>query len=214
MPICANCDWWCKAKILSRGDKGTVTYRKCPALKMRVQSQDKSCKYFNPVYFHCDKNNCRLTFGQCLARRRNPKNLIGYQNCKNCRQFDREIREIVEEYYIDMVPIVTPRHLARGNEMENVEENNIGSGKIKRRNKKEGNNPNGKRKIKRRENPPPNGKRRKIKRRSKPKASNNNGLAYTVCPKCGQEGMRDEYCRVCAFKVTDKPKRKIKRRSK
>lgn len=211
MPICANCDWWSQAKIISRGDKGTVTYRLCPALKERVQSQEKSCKYFNPIYFHCDKNNCRLTIEQCLARRRNPKNLVGFQNCKKCRQFDKEIREIVEMYYIDMVPIVTPRHLARGNNTENVE---IGSGKIKRRKKKEGGNPNGKRKIKRREKPQTNSKHRKIKRRSKSKALDNNGLEYTQCPKCGQNSMRDAYCRVCAFKVMDKPKRKIKRRSK
>lgn len=203
---CGNCDWWANSPITSRESQKHIT-RRCVAKLKRIQSDTKSCRYFKPLYFHCDKYNCRLTFDQCLSRRRNVKNLSGYAGCKNCRQFEKEIREIIEAYYLETVPIVTPRHLARGNELTNQ----IGSGKIKRRKKKEGSNPNGKRKIKRREKPQSNGKRRKIKRRSKPKAPDKDGLTYTVCPECGQQAMRVNFCRVCKYQ---KPRRKIKRRQK
>lgn len=210
MPIkCGYCDWFYQSDVQTRGDKSSLAKRQCVARRKGVSEDTDSCRYFNPVYFHCEKYNCRLQFEQCLARRRNRKGLTDYLPCKKCRQFDTEMRDIVEEYFIDMVPIVTPRHLARGN--PGVQ---IGSGKIKRRGqKKEGQNANGKRKIKRRDKPNGNQQKRQIKRRSKPKVPDNNGLSYTLCPKCGQNAMRENYCRVCAYK-TEQQRRKIKRRKK
>lgn len=212
---CGSCDWWANSPIKNRGDRNSATQRKCIAKRSDVSEDSESCRYFKPQYFHCSENNCRLTFDQCLARRRNTKNLLGYQNCRRCRQFDKEIREIVESYYLDLVPIVTPRHLARG---ENGEK--IGSGKILRRPKKDGQSSKGKRKIKRRNKPTNTEKPRKIKRRTR----SDNGLKYIRCPACNAEAMRDDLCRVCGFKNKDalerihdlvqstKKRRKIKRR--
>lgn len=210
MPIkCGYCDWFSQSNVLTRGDKSSLSKRKCVAKGKQITEDSESCRYFKPVYFHCEKYNCRLQFEQCIARRRNRKNLTDYLPCKKCRQFDTEIRGIIEEYFIEMVPIVTPRHLARGNDG-----NTIGSGKIKRRGQKKDSQ---KRKIKRRDkvNENPNGKtqKRKIKRRRKSETPNNNGLSYTICPKCGQQAMRENYCRVCSYKV-EQQRRKIKRRSK
>ena len=199
---CGMCDWWPNSPI-TKVDKNKNTVRKCVAKKRRIKATSESCKYFNPTYFFCDQYQQRFPYEVCLARRRNRQNLGGYSQCKKCRQFEREIREIVEEYFLNSTPIVTPRHLARGEEK-------IGSGKIKRRKKKDQDKPKSKRTIKRRDKSKSNGKGRKIKRRSK----SDNGLKYTTCPKCGAEAMRDDYCRVCAFKPNEKPKRKIKRRSR
>lgn len=210
MPKCGYCDWWIQSDIVSRGDKSSsLTTRMCVAKKKRITEDSESCRYFNPTYFYCDQYNCRLVFEQCIARRRNRKSLTDYLPCKKCRQFDTEIREIIKDYFIDMVPIVTPRHLARGE--SDVQ---IGSGKIKRRGQKKDGQ---KRVIKRRDKgngkPQAQKEKRKIKRRSKPKPQNNNGLQYMVCPKCRQQAMRDNYCRVCAYKV-EQERRKIKRRPK
>lgn len=210
MPIkCGYCDWFTQSNVLSRGDKSSLAQRKCIAKGKSVTESSDSCRYFKPIFFYCDQYNCRLLFEQCIARRRNRKNLNDYLQCKKCRQFDTELRDIIQEYFIDMVPIVTPRHLARGDS-----ENTIGSGKIKRRGQKKDGQ---KRQIKRRgkvnEKPNVKTEKRTIKRRSKPKVADNNGFIYTVCPKCGQKGMRENYCRVCAYKV-EQQKRKIKRRSR
>ena len=185
-----------------------------------VTFDSSSCQYFKPTYFYCDQNNCRLTYGQCLARRRNTQNLMGYLACKKCRQFDTDIREIIMSYFIDMIPIIIPRKFSKDNNDQSI----IGSGKIKRRQKDNGNKrkikrrdkpeqqgPNNKRKIKRRDKHNNKKDQRTIKRRSKPK-THPNGLTYKICPKCGQEGMRDNYCRVCAYQP--KNGRQIKRRTK
>lgn len=119
-----------------------------------------------------------------------------------------------------MVPTVIPRHLSRPGDA-NVE--SIGSGKIKRRNKAK-QEPNGKRQIKRRNKPQTEEKPRKIKRRAKKIDNLDPGPSYTICPKCNQKAMKDNYCRVCGLK-TDSPlltgldillgkPRKIKRRKK
>ena len=199
---CGNCDWWPNSPIV-KIDKQKNTVRKCIAKKRRVRAESESCKYFKPTYFFCDKYQQRLPFEVCLSRRRNRKGLSGYLPCKKCRQFEREIKEIIERYFIDSTPIKTPRHLSRGDEK-------IGSGKIKRRQKKDQDKAKSKRKIKRRDKSKSNKKGRKIKRRVK----SDNGLKYTTCPNCKAKAMRDNYCRVCAFKPDIKPKRKIKRRSR
>lgn len=212
MPKCGYCDWFLQSDFVSRGEKGAASVRKCIAKHRRITEDSESCRYFKPAIFYCDNNNCRLTFEQCIARRRNRKNLIDYQSCKKCRQFDTDIREIVQDYFIDMVPIVTPRHLNRGESNNSV--NQVGSGKIKRRGQSKEDQ---KRKIKRRDNgngkAQPEKEQRKIKRRSKLNTQSDNGLQYTICPKCKQNAMRENYCRVCAFKV-EQQKRKIKRRMK
>lgn len=211
MITCQNCDSWCEAVLLSKKERRCLTSGKV------VESTTKSCKYFNPIYFYCDKFQQRLTFNQCLARRRNEKGFASYQDCKKCRQFDLEIREIIQEYWLDMKRIVNARNRESSDE-------SLGSGKIKRRNK---GNPENKRKLKRREKPPTKENHRKIKRRNKPvppkKDNLDPGPEYSICPKCNQKAMKDNCCRVCTHKIDDievihnllqKSKRKLKRRSK
>jgi hypothetical protein len=211
---CGYCDWWTNSPILSRGEKSKETVRRCVAKNKKITSDKECCRYYNPVYFYCDQNNQRLKFEQCLARRRNSANLATFQACKNCRQFDKEIRPIVEEYFLNGVPIVTPRHIVK---IDN--QNQIGSGKITRRIKPEHQEPQNKRKITRRDKPTNKKEPRKITRRSAPKSE----ITYTICPKCGQQGMKDNYCRICAFKPDMSPpitatnlvqKRQITRRDK
>ena len=228
MAHCGNCDWWSQSEVVSRSDKSSTTIKKCIARRKKIASDSESCRYFKPHIFYCEQNNCRLTYEQCIARRRNSKNLVDYQNCKRCRQFDKEIRDIVLQYYVDMVPTVTPRHLLVRGESDIANASGpVGSGKIKRRQKSSSESANSKRKIKRREKPNGEDKKRTIKRRSKAKPQENTGLEYSICPKCGQKGMREDYCRVCAYRadleMTPKMqaikdnylnKRKIKRRVK
>jgi len=201
---CGLCDWFANSPIVTKGDKGTLGKRKCVAKKMRRASDSEACKYFKANYFYCDQFNQRLKFEQCLSRRRNPKGFNSYSKCKKCRQFDKEIRPIIEAYWLDMVPIVTPRHLQGQGESDVPPLR-----KIKRRNKEQ-QGPTSKRKIKRRESTGTNKKKRTIKRRSKP-ATGDNGLQYTLCPQCGMDGMRENYCRICQYKP-EQAKRKIKRR--
>jgi len=127
---CSCCLWWTRSKVVQRNNSGFV--RRCIASKKEVKADSEPCQYFNPGYFQCDKYGCRLTFLQCLSRRRNGKGFLSWEECNDCRQFDKEIRPIIEKYFIDMVPIVTPRNLLS----ENVD-SGLGSKRtIKRREKR------------------------------------------------------------------------------
>jgi len=112
---CSNCHWWCRSDVVKRESNGYT--KRCIASKKKVQADSKQCKYFNPTIFNCDNFGCRLNYNQCIARRRNEKNLLSWELCKNCRQFDKEIRPIIERYFLDLVPIVTPRRLLRKEEI-------------------------------------------------------------------------------------------------
>lgn len=149
---CQYCDYWYRSPVIR---KKNGIWRKCIARKKLRQSVDKSCKYFNmAAFFYCTSNNCQLTYYQCLARRRNEKGFLSWENCKNCRQFDQDVRPIIEKYLLDMNPTVTPRRLLK---VRREQENDSGSvRKIKRRSKDQN-----RRQIKRRDKP----KQRKIKRR-------------------------------------------------
>jgi hypothetical protein len=157
---CSCCNWWVRSKVISRGSGANSLYvRKCIASGKEVKSNSEKCRYFNPTYFYCDKYNCRLTFAQCLQRRRNDKKFNDWDECRNCRQFDKEIRPILEKYYLDRVPVVTPRKLRDYDKKKETPKKRV----IKRRNKPDSKKP---RTITRRSKSVSN-KPRKIKRRSK-----------------------------------------------
>ena len=112
MPTCGYCRYWSESKVTSRGTINAIEIsRKCPASLSHVQSDSKSCKYFNPLYFYCDKRGVRIEIIQCLNSRRNPKAFVANEPCKKCRQFEKDVREIAISYYIDSTPTITPRHL-------------------------------------------------------------------------------------------------------
>ena len=176
MSTCGCCHWWSRSNVISRGTTNNANYtRKCIASRKKVTSDTDRCKYFNPDYFYCDKFGVRLKYVQCLARRRNEKKLGEWDDCKKCRQFEKEIGPVIKDYFLDLVPIVTPMRLRKkGDNSGNLADptrsysfsstrkikrrSNKGSGKIKRRSK-----PDSPKVIKRREKK--KDKVRKIKRR-------------------------------------------------
>lgn len=154
---CSYCDWWAKSPVVQKGR--SFNTRKCIASDIKIQADSKTCKYFNPIFFFCDQAGQRLSFIQCIARRRNEKKINAWASCRKCRQFDKEIKAIVEKYFIDVRPIVTPMKFKN-------KTSSVITRKIKRRNKterqiKRRNKGRVERQIKRREKP------RKIKRRKK-----------------------------------------------
>ena len=146
MATCAYCLHWSESKVVSRGTSNAIEIsRKCPAALIGVNSDSKSCKYFNPKFFYCDKKGARIAFIACLASRRNEKSFIANDFCKKCRQFDKDIREIAQAYFIDAVQPVTPRHLLKTEKIEPKAEK---TKKLKRRKQKE--SPETPKKLKRR----------------------------------------------------------------
>jgi len=183
MSTCGCCHWFYKSNVVARGTSNNAAYtRKCIASKKKVMSDNDRCKYFNPEYFYCDKFGVRLKYVQCLARRRNEKKLREWDVCKRCRQFEKEIADVIKDYFLEMVPIVTPRRL-QGNvdnsgntadptmsysftsekRIKRRKKKSEGSGKIKRRKKSNSST----KVIKRRKKEDKEDKVRKIKRRSK-----------------------------------------------
>jgi hypothetical protein len=159
---CQFCKWFYESQLVLRG-KEFVRY--CKVKNEKITSDTEACKYFNPTSFHCDKYDCRLTFSQCLSRRRNEKKLRGYLDCAKCRQWDNGIREIALKYFIDQKPIITPRNF-----IEEVKEPEKRT--IKRRGKKDRETkekPESERKIKRRCKEVKEPEKRTIKRRGKNK---------------------------------------------
>lgn len=152
---CSYCSFWVQSPVIGRDDatkKTKFIRRVCPASLNKVSADHDSCEYFNPAsIFYCDLNNHRLTLLECMNRRRNSKGFQAWKKCKRCRQFNNDIKPILEDYFFDCrkvkeVPIETAKK----------------SG-IKRRKKS---------KIKRRKSKPSGIKRRKkkpvkIKRRKK-----------------------------------------------
>jgi len=147
---CIYCDYFPSLKtVKKRKEKPDI--RRCHIAKRKVTSErERECVYFTPTThpFYCDNNNCQLDLIQCIARRRNRKGLTAWDNCRKCRQWDQELRQVVEKYILDMarpkqpIPEKPKRKLKRRKKRT-----------IKRR---------AKRTIKRREEKP----KRKIKRRS------------------------------------------------
>lgn len=169
---CSCCEWWAHSRVVQRGSSGYI--RSCIAANKEIKSNSDPCKYFNPTYFHCDKFGQRITFMQCLNRRRNEKKLTSWQDCKKCRQFDKEIREVISDYFLDANPTVTPRHLIKKEETPSGSARKIKrrerpeetTRKIKRRSNEEKKQKEPKRTIERRDNNS-NGSGRVIKRREK-----------------------------------------------
>lgn len=111
MTTCIYCQHFAKSKVVTRKKKTDAPYkRKYQYRKKRITSESPACKYLLPVEtFYCDVNDNRLTFLQCLARRRNVKNLPDYKQCEKCRQFEREIKEILQQYFIDADQPLLPK---------------------------------------------------------------------------------------------------------
>ena len=132
---CMYCHEWSSSPIIRRGsdqDQSShkMIFRKCPVTKKQINIDSDGCKYFNPASgFYCDNNQCWLTFIECLNRRRNQKGFGVFEKCKKCRQFDKEIKSIVQDYWIDGEQTIKPKRAIK--RREKIEKKRV----IKRRNK-------------------------------------------------------------------------------
>ena len=142
---CLYCEYWITLPIRKKDKEGNVR-RRCKYRTRTVKPNSESCRYFRPgEVFYCNNNNERLAYLACVNRRRNSKDFRKFGECRRCRQFENDIQELVEDYWLNPKKVVEPEVKIKGR-------------KIKRRQKEP------KRIIKRREKPA----KRTIKRR-KPK---------------------------------------------
>jgi len=134
------------------------TTRRCIITKKKIQSNSPNCKWFNPSLVYCNENLHPIKISNCLDRRRNEKQMAAWDYCKKCRQFDLEIKDIAEKYWLNATPIniktkaerskKKKRKLKRRGESE-INQEQVTIRTIKRRKKTETAKP--KRTIKRRE---------------------------------------------------------------
>lgn len=111
---CGYCHTWSKSPIIGReaGDYSSKSNhrrinRKCILKKISVDFDSDNCKYFSPANnFYCDKNNHFVSFIVCLNRRFNKKGLDNFEQCKKCRQFDKDIKPILENFWVEGNPVI------------------------------------------------------------------------------------------------------------
>jgi len=171
---CKHCNHWYSSSVIGkRIDEDEIhekkkkrkkdknfkpTTRRCIITKKKIQSNSPNCKWFNPSSIYCNENNHPIKISNCLDRRRNEKQLASWDYCRKCRQFDQEIRDIAEKYWLNATPIniktkeeerskKKKRKLKRRGESE-IHQEHITTRTIKRRKKTETTKP--KRTIKRR----------------------------------------------------------------
>ena len=112
---CVYCYEWSSSPIIRRWsdqDQSSrkVISRKCPVTKKQINIDSNGCKYFSPsLVFYCDKNQCFIDFMVCLNRRRNQKGLDSFNQCKKCRQFEKDVKSIIEDYWLNGKEIIIHR---------------------------------------------------------------------------------------------------------
>jgi len=122
---CSYCQYWPGAKIERRSegeDQGKKKKKKKKKYEIvtkickigskekKVNSDSAACHYFNPKdLFYCEENNCFLNLVNCLHRRRNNKDFKAWESCKKCRQYEKGIRDIIEDYYFNNTEIIKPK---------------------------------------------------------------------------------------------------------
>jgi len=164
---CKYCSYWYHSRVIKKNveeESGSgkkrkksnfkATVRKCKLTNKKIKSDSPNCKWFSPSSVYCNQENHLIKIINCLDRRRNEKGLTAWDDCRKCRQFDQEIKDIAETYWLNAVPI-------KAKTTEEKQRKKIG--KIKRREKSEEfkERKERKRTIKRR----PSKIKRKIKRR-------------------------------------------------
>lgn len=105
---CVYCEHWLHSPIRRKDEKGNKTVtRICRAKKRRIKPDSNSCKYFKPNdYFYCDNYNQWLHILNCLQRRRNSKGFKAWDECKKCRQFEMDLKELISDYFVERNKIV------------------------------------------------------------------------------------------------------------
>lgn len=97
-------------KSKSKRFKHALIERKCIVSKKIMTIDSEACKYFKPAKsFRCNKNNQDVAFIACLHRRFNQDKLSSYEDCKKCRQFDMDIKPIMEDFWLNAKQIIEPK---------------------------------------------------------------------------------------------------------
>lgn len=109
---CIYCAAWSHSAIIKRehdDQDGKMIKRKCAATGDIITIKTESCKYFCPaVCFRCIANNHDIAFLACLNRKRNPEKLDTFEKCRKCRQFDAEVKSIIEDFWIGANQVLPP----------------------------------------------------------------------------------------------------------
>lgn len=109
MATCYYCKYYRQANLFGKPDSKGVQWKKCKKKKRKVHADKKQCKLFDPeLYFHCDEYGHQTSMANCLQRRYNPKGFDGWSKCTKCRQFDKHISELVNDYMIERTKISKP----------------------------------------------------------------------------------------------------------
>jgi len=122
---CRYCKYWIYSLVIKRDmnpdsleekkkkkkKKKTSTFmRKCKYRRNPIRASSPSCQYFIPGDFWCDKFNCWMDVTRCLLRRSNLKGFKIWDDCRKCRQFEREIRQIAIDYYVNAKKVLEPKN--------------------------------------------------------------------------------------------------------
>ena len=112
-PKCIYCSAWTHSSVIKREDeqqtKHKVVKRKCVINHTTISIKSKACMYFKPAScFYCNKNNHYMAFLSCLNRRYNPDKFNSFEKCTNCRQFSKDIKHIIENFWINKMKITHP----------------------------------------------------------------------------------------------------------
>lgn len=109
---CRYCDWWYQSAVIRKSieedkknpkknkNKEQKVTKRCLVTRKKINSASPHCKWFSPSTIHCDEHSQRIKIINCLDRRRNEKLFPTWEKCKNCRQFDIDIKEIAETYWL------------------------------------------------------------------------------------------------------------------
>jgi len=166
---CEFCTYFANSKIIQKkideenpkkSSKEPILKR-CKASRNKINIDSSACEFFDPsTFFYCQKNNCRIAVIQCINRRRNEKGLRDYDDCLKCRQWEKWIKYIADEFWMKGQKAKPPKKSIRRREKSEskITRRRKPVSKIKRREKPI------KTRITRRDKP---ANKRKIKRRAK-----------------------------------------------
>lgn len=106
--LCKYCKHFAATRRTGKVKKGKV-YRRCPVKARTIHSERSACDYFGPAnIFHCDMYEHQLAFANCLHRRGNRLDLKEWDDCKKCRQFEKELKGLFMEFFIEARKPITP----------------------------------------------------------------------------------------------------------
>lgn len=96
MLLCRYCETFYISPVVN--EKGAVQ-RNCEVIEDNVKSSSKACRKFKPTSgFWCDQLNFRTCLEICINRRRNKKGYEAWNYCVKCRQYEQEVKSVVEKF--------------------------------------------------------------------------------------------------------------------